>query len=91
MVITHASCLVSVSRRVILRTNHQTASLLRTAIDGLDDIDEFLLVFARGSLAKSSSLEREDERRWHLQDPVQLVIVTRPEITCRIRSAYAQS
>ena len=37
--------LVAMSGRVILGTNHQTASLLRAAVDRLDDIDQFLFVF----------------------------------------------
>lgn len=36
--------LVSVSGRVILRTDHQTAPLLSTLVDGFADIDELLLV-----------------------------------------------
>jgi hypothetical protein len=54
------SPLVSVSGRVILGTHDQTSTLLCTSVDGLDDINQLLLI---------------------LQDPVQLVIVSRSEIT----------
>lgn len=33
------------SGRVILRADHQTASLLCAAVDRLDDVDQFLFVF----------------------------------------------
>ena len=36
---------IPVSSRVILRTNNQTPSLLRTAVNRLNDVDELLLVF----------------------------------------------
>lgn len=36
--------LVSVSRGVILGADNQTTTLLGTAIDGFDDVDQFLLV-----------------------------------------------
>lgn len=42
-----------------LGTDDQTTALLRTLVDGFDDVDQFLFV---------------------LQDPIQLVIVTRSEI-----------
>jgi len=37
-------CLVSVSGGVILRTDNQTATLLRSTVDSLDDINQLLLV-----------------------------------------------
>jgi len=39
------SSLVSVSSRVILRTHDQTSTLLGSSVDGLDDINQLLLVF----------------------------------------------
>ena len=38
------SHLVSISSRVILRTNNQTPTLLRTPINSLDDINQLLLI-----------------------------------------------
>jgi hypothetical protein len=38
------SCLVSVSGRVILGTHNQTSTLLGSSVDGLDDINQLLLV-----------------------------------------------
>lgn len=37
--------LVAVPRGVVLGTDDETAALLGASVDGLDDIDEFLLVF----------------------------------------------
>lgn len=39
-----AAASVSVSCRVILRTDNQTTPLLRAAVDGFDDVDQFLLI-----------------------------------------------
>lgn len=50
---------VPIPSRVVLGADDQTAPLLGAAVDGLDDIDQLLLV---------------------LQDPVQLVVVSRAEI-----------
>jgi len=52
--------LVAISGGVIFWTDDQTTALLRTAIDGLNNVDQFLLIF---------------------KNPVELVVVTGPEIT----------
>jgi hypothetical protein len=43
-VVETSTYLISVSSRVIFRTNNQTTTLLSASIDGLDDIDQLLLV-----------------------------------------------
>ena len=50
---------ISVPRRIILRTNHQTPPLLRAPINRLNNINKLLLI---------------------LQHPIQLVIISCPEI-----------
>lgn len=50
---------VAVAGAVILRTDHQTATLLCALVDSLQDVDNLLLV---------------------LQHPIQLIVVTRPEV-----------
>lgn len=41
----HVVFLVAMSSRVILGADHQTATLFRTTVDRLDDVDQFLFVF----------------------------------------------
>ena len=41
---TLVSCLVSVSGRVVLGTYNQTSALLGTSVDGLDDVNQLLLI-----------------------------------------------